>query len=73
MVSVCRPYGGITINTEVEYLLDDNLDVMEFPDVDTAKEWILHHGFDEEDIEYLMFVNDKGEILDDKGEIDDED
>lgn len=54
MIAVCRPYGGITINEEVEYLLDDHDEVMEFASIDKAKEYLVEHGVTEFD--YLKFV-----------------
>jgi len=64
MVAVCRPLEGITINTEVEYVLDDDGEIKEFEDVETAEEWLKEHGVTEEIMEYLMFVNaENGELI----------
>ena len=57
MIAVCRPLDGITLNTEVEYLLDDDGEIKKFEDVDTAKEWLRKHGVTEGVMEFLMFVN----------------
>lgn len=64
MVAVCRPLEGITINTEVEYVLDDDGEIKEFEDVETAEEWLREHGVTEEIMELLMFVNaENGELI----------
>ena len=64
MVAVCRPLHGITLNTEVEYVLDDDDEIKEFEDVETAEEWLREHGVTEEVMEFLMFVNaENGELI----------
>ena len=64
MVAVCRPLHGITLNTEVEYVLDDDDEIKEFEDVETAEEWLREHGVTEEVMEFLMFVNaETGELM----------
>ena len=64
MVVVCRPLEGITINTEVEYVLDDDGEIKEFEDVETAEEWLREHGVTEEIMELLFFVNaENGELI----------
>lgn len=55
MIAVCRPLDGITLNTEVEYLLDDAGEIKKFEDVDTAKEWLREHGVTEGIMEFFMF------------------
>jgi hypothetical protein len=57
MVAVCRPFDGITLNTEVEYLLDEDGEIKKFKDVKTAKKWLREHGITEEIMEFLMFVS----------------
>lgn len=64
MVAVCRPLDGISINTEVEYVLDDDDEIKEFEDVETAEKWLREHGVTEEIMEFLMFVNaENGELI----------
>lgn len=64
MVAVCRPFDGITLNTEVEYVLDDDGEIKEFEDVETAEEWLREHGVTEEIMEFLIFVNaENGELI----------
>ena len=55
MVTVCRPFDGITLNTEVEYLLDEDGEIKKFKDVETAKEWLREHGVTEETMGFFMF------------------
>ena len=62
MISVCRPLEGITLNTEVEYVLDDNGEVMKFEDIKTAKKWLKEHGISKECMEFLMFVREEKEV-----------
>lgn len=57
MIAVCRPLDGITLNTEVEYLLDDAGEIKKFEDVDTAKKWLREHGVTEGIMEFFMFVS----------------
>lgn len=67
MIAVCRPYGGITINNEVEFVLDENGDIMEFSDVVTAKKWLKEHGVDDDYMEILMFVNvENGKLIEEE-------
>ena len=64
MVAVCRPLEGISLNTEVEYVLDDDGEIKEFEDVETAEEWLREHRVTEEVMEFLMFVNaENGELI----------
>lgn len=64
MVAVCRPLEGITLNTEVKYVLDDDGEIKEFEDVETAEKWLIEHGVTEEIMEFLMFVNsENGELI----------
>lgn len=64
MVAVCRPFDGITLNTEVEYVLDDDGEIKKFEDVETAEEWLREHGVGEEIMEFLFFVNtENGELI----------
>jgi len=57
MVVVCRPFDGITINSEVEYLIDEDGKIIQFEDVKTAKKWLREHGITEEIIAFLMFIS----------------
>lgn len=67
MIGVCRPYAGITINNEVEYLLDNNGDIMKFKDVETAKEWLTEHGVDDDYMQILKFFNvSNGELIEEE-------
>jgi uncharacterized protein YuzE len=57
MVAVCRPFNGITINEEVEFLIDEDGKIIQFEDVKTAKKWLREHGITEEIMAFLMFVS----------------
>ena len=54
MVVVGRPINGITING-LEYILDDNGDVMEFDSEEEAVKFLTDHGVSSEEMEYLVF------------------
>lgn len=57
MIAIARPYDNITVNEEVEYLLDDNGDVMKFDSVDDAKDFLRLNNIEDEIInEWLMYV-----------------
>ena len=57
MIAIARPYDNITVNEEVEYVLDDNGDIMKFDSVDDAKDFLRWHDVEEEVIdEWLMYV-----------------
>ena len=67
MVSVCRPYDGITLNNEVEYLLDEDEEIIEFEDVEAAKEYLVEHGVDDDYMDILMFVDtETGELIEEE-------
>lgn len=62
MVCVTRPYDGITINEEVEYLLDDDGNIMYFPTENAARDYLRDRGLTDDDMEYLNFEEEvKGE------------
>ena len=56
MVAVCRPYDGITVNEEVEFVLDDNNEIMKFDNESTAKKFLRDNGVGEEYMDILHFV-----------------
>ncbi len=53
-VIIGRFINGITINP-LEYVLDDNGDLMVFETEDKAKEFLKEHGLNDDDIECLIF------------------
>ena len=52
-VAVGRHINGITINP-LEYLLDDEGDLMTFESEEKAKEFLAEKGFSEEDMYWMM-------------------
>jgi len=52
---VGRHINGITIN-DLEYILDDDGDVMEFDGKEEAIAFLKDHGVTDQDIEYLVFL-----------------
>lgn len=55
-VMVARPVDGITINEQLEYLLDDSGKPRVFQNQPEAEAFLLAHGFAGEDLEYFYFV-----------------
>ncbi len=55
-VMVARPVEGITINEELEYLLDDTGQPRIFENQPVAEAFLLCHGCASEDLEYIYFV-----------------
>lgn len=58
-VIVGRPINGISING-LEYLMDDEGGYKIFDDMDSAKKFLIENGFDEEDMEELVFKESIG-------------
>lgn len=61
-VMVARPMGGITINEELEYLLDADKTVRIFNNQQEVEVFLLGNGFHREALEFLYFV----EVQDDE-------
>lgn len=62
-IMVGRAINGISINGR-EFLLKDDGDIMEFPSVDAAKDFLIKKGYSPEEIEELAFINfQTGEII----------
>lgn len=57
--AICRPYDGITLNTEVEFLLDQNGDVMLFDSESAAWEYFKPIGITEEELNAIKVVEYK--------------
>ncbi len=55
-VMVARPVGGITINEELEYLLNADKTVRIFNNQPEAEAYLLENGFNSEALEFLYFV-----------------
>ena len=54
-IIVGRHFEGITLNG-LEYLLDENGDIMTFPTEDHAVRYLKEHGADDEEIYYMSFI-----------------
>jgi len=55
-VMVARPAEGIVLNTELEYLLDDNSQPRVFTNQPEAEAFMLAHGYSTEDLGFTYFV-----------------
>lgn len=55
-VIVARPVDSITINEQLEYLLDDNNEPRIFLNQPEAEAFLLAHGADGEALEHFYFV-----------------
>ena len=55
MIIVGRHINGITLN-DLEYLLDEDGDVMEFDNKEEAVEFLKNAGFSDDDIEWFVFL-----------------
>lgn len=53
-IVVGRHINGITLNP-IEYVLDEHGELMVFATEDKAKDFLREHGFDDEDMEHLVF------------------
>ena len=53
-IAVGRHINGITINP-LEYLLDDEGDLMTFESEEKAKEFLAEKGFSKEDMYWMVF------------------
>jgi len=54
-VMVARPVDGVTLNTALEMLLDDNNEVIVFDNKAEAEAYLLEHGVDAEEMEHMYF------------------
>ena len=60
-VMVARPVHGITINSELEYLLDECGEPRIFQNQPEAEAFLLKHGFNGEDLEQVYFEEVSGD------------
>ena len=54
-VVVVRPYDGITINTEMECLLDENNELLVFNNEYAARMYLLEHGCGQDELATIRF------------------
>ena len=53
---VCRPIDGITVNGELEFLLDDNGEVRLFDNPEEAKSFLIASGVDSEELRHMTIM-----------------
>ena len=54
-VIVARPFDGITLNTAMECLLDENSELLVFDNEYAARAYLLEHDCDEDDLTIMRF------------------
>lgn len=59
-VMVARPFDGITINTEIEYLLNGDGEPLVFANQPLAECFLLSNGYVPEDLEFFYYVEKRG-------------
>lgn len=59
-VVVGRPIDGITINEELEFILDEEGGVRIFDSPEQAKNVLKQDGFSDEDMEHITFLESVG-------------
>ncbi|MDE7243671.1 MAG: hypothetical protein K2O18_06820 [Oscillospiraceae bacterium] len=58
--TVARPVDGITINGDLEFLLDDNGEVRVFNSPEEARSFLVAHGVDLEDLRHITIMESCG-------------
>ena len=59
-VVVYRPVDGITLNTEIEYLLNEDDSIMMFDSAEQAKSWLIMQGVTDEELSVMTFLESCG-------------
>ena len=59
-IIVARHFDGITINTALEYLLDDNDEPLIFNGQPEAEAYLLDQGIPGDDLQFLYFIDYDG-------------
>ena len=59
-IVVCRPVGGITINSEMEFVLDNEGGVCVFDNMEYAKKVLWDAGCTNEEMEHMKFLESCG-------------
>jgi len=57
---VARPVNGITINGELEFLLDDSGEIMMFDSTEQAKSFLIANGVDAEELRHMTIMESCG-------------
>lgn len=60
-VSIARPINGITLNGELEFLLDDDGRAKVFVDPDQASSFLLGAGVDLEELRHMVIMENHEE------------
>ena len=55
-VAVARPVNGITLNSEWEFLLDDNGEVRLFDSEEQARRFLAAAGIEPEELRHMSFI-----------------
>ncbi len=53
---VGRPVGGITVNGELEFLLDDSGEIRVFDSPEQAKSFLIANGVDAEELRHMTIM-----------------
>lgn len=57
---IARPVGGITINSDSEFLLDDNGEVRVFNSPKEARTFLIANGVDPEELRHMTIMESCG-------------
>ena len=57
---VARPVDGITINDDLEFLLDDSGEVKVFDSPEEARSFLISNGVDLEELRHMTFMESCG-------------
>lgn len=55
-VVVARPVDGITLNGELEFLLNDNGEIMIFDNSEQARSFLIANGVDAEELRHMTIT-----------------
>lgn len=55
-IVVARPVNGITLNHELEFLLDDNGEVRTFDSEEEARTFLIAAGVDLEELRHMTMI-----------------
>ena len=55
-VVIARHINGIVLN-DYEFVLDSKGDHMQFPSKAHAVQFLKYNGYDDDDLEYIVFIN----------------
>ena len=58
-VVVTRPVGGITLNSALEFLLDDSDAVRVFDSEEQARKFLMDAGVDPEELQHMKFMENE--------------